>query len=672
MGESLTPPGDPQAGTRVGGRAAHRLRGRIAVVGLPNTGKSQLFGELTGEYTLVANYPLTTVEVATGHIHLAGNRYEVLDTPGLHSLYIHSEEEIVVRRLLFDEPPDALIQCVDAMRLRQSLPLTLDLLELELPLVVVLNAVDESEAQGLHVNAAAFAGRLGVPVVEHAAGRRRDVEDLKAVLGRLLEAPQHGVLRPSYGAQLEQRLSELLSLLPAGAGNAHFARKKALLLLDGDPLMLRELAGQLDEQESVRIREALRRSRRASRGSSSRELARQRARLAEELARGSITRRPRPPGQAGLEFARLSRHPVLGLPILAAFVAATYLLVVRVAGFIQALLSALIMDPTVRAIDGLLPSGFWNELLIGHYGVLTLGLFNAIVTVLPILSVFFLMMGLLEDIGYLPNLMVLTRRLLGGIGLTGRSVMSLVLGFGCKTMATLTTRSIPSRKERLIAVYLIAFAIPCSAQLAINMAILGRVGVVAFLIALATLAAVELLAGVILNRVLPEDTHSDFVQELPPARVPNLLAVLKKTGYRLYWFLKEALPIFLIASVALFAVDRIGLLGLFKASLRPVVVGWLGLPLDTVEVLILTMARHEAAAGLLLRMVDSGALSYVQSVVAVVITTMFVPCFANIVAMCKELGTRTGLLITLIINVSAFFLAGVLNWALLLLRVGVR
>jgi ferrous iron transport protein B len=460
-------------------------------------------------------------------------------------------------------------------------------------------------------------------------------------------------------------------LLPVGTPFARFARKTGLLLLDEDALMLRGLTEALGGPRSERVLEALRRSRRAGRGSVSRELARRRARLADELFRCSVTRRLRPPGRAAQEFARLSRHPVFGLPILAAFVVVTYLLVVRVAGFIESLLSAVVVDPTVRAIDGLLPPGFWSELLIGHYGLLTLGLFNAFVTVLPILSVFFLMMGLLEDTGYLPNLMVLTRRLLGGIGLTGRSVMSLVLGFGCKTMATLTTRSIPSRKERLIAVYLIAFAIPCSAQLAINMAILGRVGVMAFLIAAATLAVVELLAGVILNRVLREDTRSDFVQELPPARVPNLPAVLKKTGYRLYWFLKEALPIFLIASVALFAADRIGLLGLLKRALSPVVVGWLGLPLDTVEVLILTMARHEAAAGLLLKMVDGGALSYVQSIVAVVITTMFVPCLANIVAMCKELGVRTGLLITLIINVSAFLLAGVLNWALVQLRVGV-
>jgi ferrous iron transport protein B len=256
------------------------------------------------------------------------------------------------------------------------------------------------------------------------------------------------------------------------------------------------------------------------------------------------------------------------------------------------------------------------------------------------------------------------------IGLSGSSIMSLILGFGCKTMATLTTKGIASRKEKLIAVSLIAFAIPCSAQLAIDMAVLGRIGFTAFLIAFGSLAIVELAAGLVLNKTIKEDEHSPFLQELPPIRLPQPRAVLKKTAYRIFWFLKEAVPIFLIAAVALFAVDKIGLLGLLKRGLRPIVVNWLGLPIDIVEVLILSLARHEAAAGLLLGMVNRGALTYIQTITAVVITTMFVPCFANIVAMCRQVGVKTGLIITAAINASSFVLAGILNWILIFFRVG--
>jgi ferrous iron transport protein B len=634
---------------------------RIAIVGLPNTGKSQLYNELTGQYTLVANYPLTTVEPKSGPMSYRGNRYQIIDTPGLHSAYIHSEEEMAVRELLFGDPPDGLVQCVDANRLKQSLLLTLDLLALGLPLVLCLTAVEETERQGLRIDARRLARRLGVELVEHNAALNRGVEEIKAAMARMRPAEW----KPAYGEQVERALARLQEALPA---SVHFPRLKALLLLDRDPQVAQELRA--EGGVTPELRERVRRLRRESRAGWSRLLGRKRAQLVEGIVAEATTREPGTGGRAATAVARLCRHPLFGLPILAGIVAVLYLLVVRVAGLIQSLLTSWVVVPVVRAVGQAVPAGFWQELLIGDFGLLTLGIFNALVTVLPILSVFFLVLGLLEDIGYLPNLVVLTQRLLKGIGLSGRSVLSLVLGFGCKTMATLTVRGIPSRKERLITVYLIAFAIPCSAQLGISMAILGRVGLPAFLIAFAFLALVEVAAGWVLHRLLPEEVQGDFIQELPPIRVPRPGAVLKKTAYRLYWFLKEALPIFLVAAAALFLADRSGLLGLLQRGLKPVVVGWLGLPLNMVEVLILTMARHEAAAGLIYRLVNQGALSYIQSIVAVTITIMFVPCFANIVAMCRQVGVRAGVLITLAINLSSFLLAGALNWLLLLLRVG--
>jgi ferrous iron transport protein B len=636
---------------------------RLAIVGLPNTGKSQLFTELTGEYVLVANYPLTTVETKRKTVSLKGVRYEIVDTPGLHSLYLHSEEQEAIRDLLFEEPMDALIQCIDANRLKQSLLLTLDLLELGIPMVIALNAVDETEAQGLKIQIQKLSQHLEVPIVEHTASINRGVEELKSVLHGL----EAGQWRPYHGRALEERIDAVAALLPQETA---FARKKALLLLDGDPHLSAALLEQLGGKTFDGLKRRLQHIRQEYRGNVSREIGRRRAQIVERLVQEATVRTPRPPGRFAHTFARLSRQPLTGIPILAGFIVMIYVLVVHVAGLIESLLSGWIVDPVVRLVNAAVPAELWNELLIGDYGVLTLGLFNAFVTVLPILSVFFLAMGFLEDIGYLPNLTVLTRRALGRIGLSGRSVMSLVLGFGCKTMATLTTKGISSRKERLIAIYLIAFAIPCSAQLAIDMAILGRVGVLAFIVAFGTLAFVEVLAGFVLNKLIKADQKSDFIQELPPIRIPSARAILKKTYFRIIWFLKEAVPIFLIASVVLFAVDRIGLLSLLQRGLKPVVVGWLGLPISLVEVLILTLARHEAAAGFLLNMVEAGSLSYVQSIVAVVITTMFVPCLANIVAMCRQLGVAKGIAVTLIINLSSFVLAGLLHWILVFLKVG--
>jgi ferrous iron transport protein B len=261
----------------------------------------------------------------------------------------------------------------------------------------------------------------------------------------------------------------------------------------------------------------------------------------------------------------------------------------------------------------------------------------------------------------------LTKRIFDKLGLSGSAIMPLVLGFGCKTMATLTTKSLRSKKERYIAIYLIAFAIPCAAQMALNMSILGRMGVKPFAIAFSVLAFVEIAAGVVLNKILKEEERSDFLQELPAIRLPNPKAVIVKTYYRLWWFIKEAIPVFIYAAVILFVIDKAGILDAVKNGLSPVMNGLLGLPVQMVDALILCMARHEAAAGLIIKLIEAGKLNYIQCIVAVTITTMFVPCFANIMAMIKELGARRAITMAVIINASAFLIAACLNWGLVML-----
>ena len=628
---------------------------RIAILGLPNTGKSEVYNRLTGDYNIVANYPLTTIEMKQKTVKIRGEKYEIIDTPGLHDLFVHSEEELLMRNFLLKDPPDGIIQCIDANRIRRSLRLTLDLIELGIPMAICLNSIDDTDLDDIGIDPEKLSGFLGVPVIDY-TNSTGGGERLKGVLSNLSVSS----LELSYGEELDAIAKELEASLPS---DLLYTRLAALLLIERDGFILDALGP--DNRDAIMAVERFQSLCRRNRSNPVRLLGKRRALLEEVILNGAgMVSRGRA-GKAAHIFAEAARHPVFGFPILGAIIVVTYLLVVEGAGAVEGVLSGYIVDPVVERIYSAVESEVFRDLLVGPYGILTLGLFNALVTVLPILTAFFIILGLLEDTGYLPNLGVLTQRVLGRIGLTGKSVMSLVLGFGCKTMATLTTRSIRSKKEKMITIFLIAFAIPCSAQLAIDMAILGKIGIGAFLIYLFTLTVVEISAGFILNKVLPGEEGEDFIQELPPIRMPRLTAVLKKTGYRLLWFLKEAVPIFIVASIVLFAAEQIGLLGATKRVLSPVVTGWLGLPLDIVDVLILSLARHEAAAGLLLNMVDRGMLSYVQSLVAVVITTMFVPCFANIVAMCKQLGVVRGLTITVIINISSFILAGILNWILI-------
>jgi ferrous iron transport protein B len=359
----------------------------------------------------------------------------------------------------------------------------------------------------------------------------------------------------------------------------------------------------------------------------------------------------------------LTRHPVYGWPILGAIIYATYLLVGKVgAVFLVDSINAYLFDPLITTVGNSIPWEFWRDFAVGDYGILTMGLANALGTVLPILALFFLILNTLEDTGYLPNLCILSNRFFQKIGLSGKSVLPIILGFGCKTVATLATKILDSRKERYIAIFLIAFAIPCSAQLGVNIAVLAYFPVSAFLLVFCVLALVEIMAGLLLNKIIKQEAITDFILEIPPIRLPNVKNLLIKTYYRLKWFLIEAVPLFIIGALVLFTMDKLRILHVVERMLSPLVVSFLGLPIKCVEAFLLCIARHEAGAVILMQLVKTDQLDYVQACVSIIIVTCFVPCFANLMAMIKELGMKSALVMAGIIIVSSIFIGGAVNY----------
>jgi len=640
----------------------------VRIVGLPNAGKSALYYALTGSYSIVANYSNTTVDPERVVRREGGVPVRYVDEPGVDGLAPESEEARLLLRRFKTERTDILIFAADARRLEAGLSLFWEFLFLRVPAVFVLTGIDEAPAYGVDVDVPGLSRLLGAPVVATSAEEGRGISELRSVVRGMLHAagsadPSSGtpagtavVLapppEPPLSAGMEEARQAVLAALPDGLRSSGVA---ALFLLRGAPGLTGEFPEAAETAAAERTRLAL---------PVERLLAGSRDRWARDTVSRIARVRGRKPGGIAERLAALVRHPVWGLPILGALLLASYFLVmlasVDLAGWLDGTLAA----PAVSWIGSRVPSPLARDFLVGDYGLLTLGVFNALCTVLPILAVFYFFFGIIEDTGYLPNLIVLSRRALGRIGLSGRSVLPVILGFGCKTMATLSARSIPSRKERTIAIFLIAFGIPCSAQLGLNMAILARAGTSAFLIALGFLTAAELGAGAVLNRLLRGEGKDGFVLELPPFRFPDLKALLVKTGWRLMRFLQEALPVFIAASVVLFAADASGFLGALQRFLAPVVSGWLGLPETMADALILSMARHEAAAGLILSMAERGVLDRSAMVVSVAVTTMFVPCAANIVAIFKELGRTRGAAVVLSANVLAIALGGFLNAAL--------
>ncbi|CAN2041303.1 Mad17 [Candidatus Magnetomoraceae bacterium gMMP-15] len=632
----------------------------VGIIGLPNSGKTQIFNNLTGKYHLVANSPLTTIDLQRADVKIDGQSYELVDTLGIHKLYIYSNDELITRDFIFVEKPDIIIQIIDANRLKQSLSLTADLLELGTPLVLVLNAVDETSRKGIWIDSKKLTRLLHVPVIECVAVNSLGTQALREAIINVKATNWEF----NYGNDIEKELLTIESLLPEAV---QFKRNLSVLLLMEDPFVaddLKKLSPEI-KTKVKRITEQVKEVQKKFPGNINRIINTRKSDWVDELEDELVMRQETAYVEVSERFARLSRNPETGIPILLMILYVMYLLVVHVANKLAELMDGFLWVPVAEWINTLVAPGFWNDFLIGDYGILSLGLANAVITIFPILSVFFIMFNILEDMGYIPNLCVLTKRLFEKFGLSGSAMMPLVLGFGCKTMATLTTKSLYSKRERYISIYLIAFAIPCAAQMGLNMSILGKIGILAFIITFSVLTLSEIIAGITLNKILPQEIKDDFLLELPPIRFPNPKAVLIKTYYRLYWFFEEAVLVFIYAALALFLLDKSGLLDASKHLLSPIINGFLGLPIDMVDALILCMARHEAAAGMIMKLIDNGKLDFIQCIVAVTITTMFVPCFANIMAMIKELGTAKAVLMTVIINISSFIIAGCLNWLLI-------
>jgi ferrous iron transport protein B len=567
---------------------------KILLFGNPNVGKSAIFARLTGVRVIASNYPGTTVEYLSGKTRIDDEYIEVIDIPGTYSLIPFSPAEKVAEKFLDESSPkDTLIlNVVDATNLERNLNLTLQLLSSGFPVIILLNFWDETKHKGIVIDVKKLSRLLKVKVIPTVAITGYGIQDLRKEL--LNAKPSNFKLK--------------------GKDTWNFVGK-----------IIKETQN-IEHHHHTFLQ------------------------VLEEV----------------------STHPVIGM-VFAIIVLLLSFAIIRLIGegligFVFEPVFKNLWAPVLLKFSSALDNyGFLRKILIGElidgkidfaqsFGLLSTGLFIPLASVLPYIISFYLILSILEDIGYLPRLAVISDRLMHQIGIHGMGIVPMFLAFGCNVPGILATRIMETRRERFISATLMSISIPCMAQIAMIFGLLGKYGTRGIAPVFLTLFLVWIVTGKIMSRFVRGESPEIFT-EIPPYRVPYLKNLLKKVWLRVSWFLREALPFVLIGVLIVDLFYNLGVIGFLSKIFRPVLTKILGLPPEAIAALFIGFLRKDVAIGILAPL----GLSMGQLVTASVVLSMYFPCMATFVVLFKELGFWDTLKASIIMVSSAFFVGWILN-----------
>jgi ferrous iron transport protein B len=491
------------------------------------------------------------------------------------------------------------------------------------------------------------------------ATRKKGIKELR----RSLQSPAVPSIRIEYDPRIEDSINKIAALLPDSGISR---RALAVMIISGDEslrdwLQLHLPGNLIDEIERLRDE--------CQSGYTkplSQIINKERMYHVDRIIKEILTRFEPARGGLGAFLDRISMHPIWGVPLFLFILFLLYEFVgVFGAGtlvdFFENIIFGRYLNPmAARVVELILPVEFFRDMLIGEYGVITVALTYSIAIILPITTTFFIAFSILEDSGYLPRLAIMSNRLFNIMGLNGKAILPMVLGLGCGTMAVMTTRILETRRDRLIATFLLALAVPCSAQIGVILGMLGSLPIKAAFIWGGVLLGVLLISGYLASIVVPGD-KTEFFLEIPPIRTPRVSNVLIKTLGRIEWYLKEAVPLFILGTLILFFLDRLKLLGILELGAAPVVQGFLGLPAETTGFFILGFLRRDYGAAGLFSLAESGVMTPLQTLVSLITITLFVPCLAAFFMIVKERGLKTALIVTVMVFAISFSVGGIVN-----------
>jgi len=629
----------------------------IALAGNANVGKSVIFNYLTGLHQHIGNWPGKTVERAEGTLHFKGYTLDIIDLPGIYSLSTFSLEELVSRKYITVERPDIVINVVDASVLERNLFFTLQLMELETPMVMALNQVDMAKGKGIQIDNKKLEKFLRIPVVPTVAIKGVGITKL---LEKAIETVEKGPVKKQsqakYGKEVEERISKLIELI-SNVQLLYPPRYVAIKLLEGDEEIEREVK-KIDPKIISTAKKLADEIRNLHGHACSTVITSERYELAGCIARN--TQKVVPPIKPTMSerLHNVTTHRVMGYVILAASLLLIFYTIFTFGGYTSELLNDWLyrLEPLVKDAVG---AGVAGELVWG--GIIE-GIIAGVTIVLPYIIPFYLILYVLENSGHLSRIAFLMDNVMHKMGLHGKAFIPLMLGYGCNVPACLACRIMETQRERLLAAF-VTTLVPCAACTVIILGLVGNFLGFQWALALYVFNLLVIFAlGRLAFKILPGESTA-LIMEMPDYRLPHVKTILKQTWFRVAEFIKIAFPLIIAGSLALKLAEIAGLLESITAVLSPVTVLWLGLPAVAGITLIFGILRKELALIMLATLLGTTnfalVLTPVQMVVFTLVAMFYIPCTATIAALVKEFGLKKALFVTVFEIAFAIILGGI-------------
>ena len=618
---------------------------RIALVGQPNCGKSALFNSVAGYKTIVSNFPGTTVGYVTSRVNLNGEGFTLVDLPGIYSVSTSESEEILARRYLMNERPDLVINILDASVLSRSLELTLELLELKIPLVICLNMIDEAARKGVEIDVSHLSQDLGVPVVPTVAIRGQGVPELFQSAVETAKSGNTGKIH-FLSLDVERMISELADILGVATAMRLGVPQRflAIKLLEEDE-EFEQAVGEINPGIMAHV-ERLRSMLSECHGRpADMVVSSERHSLAMNLFEHVARVKPRGAKPFREQIDRYLMHPYLGYAFLGGVLFCFFWVVFSLGKHIEEPILGLFQQ--FEAYLGAHLSK--QSLLFTVANGLIQGFSGGIGIVLPYLIPFLLGLSFLEDIGYLPRAAFLMDSIMHSIGLHGKSIIPFVLSYGCNVPAIMGVRIMERARDRFITAVLVTL-IPCAARTTIIFALVAfYLGPLKALMLYVLNVVVIAGAGKILSHYMPE-VSPGMILEMPSYKVPRFSAVMRKVWFRLREFVLIAWPILIAGSVLLSLLEYFQLAERINGILSFFTSGLLGLPSAVGITLIFGILRKELAIIMLVQALGtsnfSSAMTGEQMMVFTVFSLFYIPCLATLGMLRSTIGNR-GMLFTL-------------------------